>query len=154
MPYQAWHEWACRVRVHPLGDSFEGGVEWFVNEVYGHYLSMDEGEVYKYCKLPNTFERIVLLQTSTLLKTTLKFTWLVARFTNLSKVHTWSICNLVIINSMPPKDFGGQKIVVYISPRVVHVYYSCIIMWQDRLTWQNNWLTMVLYIIFVWKLLF
>ena len=76
------------MRVHPLGDSFEGGVEWFVNEVYGHYLSMDEGEVYKYCKLPNTFERIVLLQTSTLLKTTLKFTWLVARFTNLSKVHT------------------------------------------------------------------
>ena len=58
-----------------------------VNEVYGHYLSMDEGEVYKYCKLPNTFERIVLLQTSTLLKTTLKFTWLVARFTNLSKVE-------------------------------------------------------------------
>ena len=46
-----------------------------VNEVYGQYLSMDEGEVYKYCKLPNTFERIVLLQTSTLLKTTLKFTW-------------------------------------------------------------------------------
>ena len=59
-----------------------------VNEVYGHYLSMDEEEVYKYCKLPDTFERIVLLQTSTLLKTTLKFTWLVARFTNLSKVPT------------------------------------------------------------------
>ena len=74
------------MRVHPLGDSFEGGVEWFVNEVYGHYLSMDEGEVYKYCKLPNTFERIVLLQTSTLLKTTLKFTWPVVRFTSLSKV--------------------------------------------------------------------
>ena len=44
-------------------------------------------QVYKYCKLHNTFERIVLLQTSTLLKTTLKFTWLVARFTNLSKVE-------------------------------------------------------------------
>ena len=58
-----------------------------VNEVYGQYLSMDEGEVYKYCKLPNTFERIVLLQTSTLLKTTLKFTWPVVRFTSLSKVE-------------------------------------------------------------------
>ena len=40
----------------------------------------------QYCKLHNTFERIVLLQTSTLLKTTLKFTWPVVRFTSLSKV--------------------------------------------------------------------
>ena len=41
----------------------------------------------QYCKLHNTFERIVLLQTSTLLKTTLKFTWPVVRFTSLSKVE-------------------------------------------------------------------
>ena len=37
-------------------------------------------------QLHNTFEKLVLLQTSTLLKTTLKFTWPVVRFTSLSKV--------------------------------------------------------------------
>ena len=51
-----------------------------VNEVYGYYYQWmkekSQCKYCKYCKLHNTFEKLVLLQASTLLKTTLKFTWL------------------------------------------------------------------------------
>ena len=72
----------------------------------------------QYCKLHNTFERIVLLQTSTLLKTTLKFTWLVARFTNLSKVELVEHKQLGNYTLNAAKSFWGpQNKVSRIFPR-------------------------------------
>ena len=89
-----------------------------VNEVYGQYLSMDEGEVYKYCKLHNTFEKLVLLQTSTLLKTTLKFTWPVVRFTSLSKVDPVEHKQLGNYKLNAAKRFWRPKNITRWEPRI------------------------------------
>ena len=81
-------------------------------------------------QLHNTFEKLVLLQTSTLLKTTLKFTWPVVRFTSLSKVDPVEHKQLGNYKLNAAKSFWRPKNItsrVYFpkgGPCILFMYYN------------------------------
>ena len=95
---------------------------------------MDEGEVsmqvYKFCKLHNTFEKLVLLQTSTLLKTTLKFTWPVVRFTSLSKV-----------DPVERKQLGNYKL------NAAKSFWRPQNMWWERRIFPQGWSMYIIHVL-------
>ena len=81
-------------------------------------------------QLHNTFEKLVLLQASTLLKTTLKFTWPVVRFTSLSKV-----------DPVERKQLGNYKL------NAAKSFWRPQNMWWERRIFPQGWSMYIIHVL-------